>query len=158
MFRKSNTPFWTDSTYEKELMAEFLFTGNAVRKEEMDYHGKFGHTIGWIQNIAIMRIIEIFYTAYYMGTQTVAHALPGLQYIKICIQYLASHPHKPIFYPSTYYYGSNSIRLIWIGTQVKYYTTQNFLGCHQDADCYIIINRRRPVSGILYCYWNFSPL
>ena len=63
---------------------------------------------------------------------------------------MASHPHKPIFYPSNSYYGSNVIRLTWSGNQVEDHTTQNCLECHQDADHPIILNRRRSVSGIIH--------
>ena len=93
----------------------------------MEYNGKFGHDIGQIQHIAIMSRIGIFYTAFRLGTQTVSPTLPVFQGIKRCIQYIASHPHKPIFYTSNSYDGSNATRLTWSGTQVEDYTTQNFL-------------------------------
>ena len=89
-----------------------------------------------------------------------APTLPGFQGIKICIQYLASHPHKPIFYPSNFYYGSNVVRFTWSGNQVDDYTTQIFLEFHQDADHAIIINRKRSVSGLIHnlldvaVYWK----
>ena len=79
-----------------------------------------------------------------------ATALPGFQGIKRCVQYIASHPHKPIFYPSNSYDVSNVTRLIWSGNQVEYHTTQNFLECYQDADHARILNRRRSVSGIIH--------
>ena len=84
----------------------------------MEYHGKSGHTIGNIQHIALMSIIEIFYTTYSLETQTVAPILPGFQGIKHCVKYLASHSHKPIFYSSNSYDGSNFIRLTWSGNQL----------------------------------------
>ena len=87
--------------------------------------------------------IEIFYAEFHLGTQTVAPTIHGFQGIKRCIQYLASQPHKPIFYHSNYYDGSNVIRLTWSANQVENYTNQNFLECHQDADHDIILNRRR---------------
>ena len=89
-----------------------------------------------------------------------APTLPGFQGIKRCVQYLASHPHKPIFYPSNSYDGSNVIRLTWSGNQVEDHTTQIILECHQNADHVIILNRRRSVSGIIYnllgvsVYWK----
>ena len=43
------------------------------------------------------------YETYCLANQTVAPAQPGFQGIKRCVQYLASHRHKPIFYPSNYY-------------------------------------------------------
>ena len=116
----------------------------------MEYRGKFVHTLGRIQHIALMIRIDLCYATCSLATQTVATTLPVFQGIKICVQYMASHPHKPIFYPSNYYDGSNFIRLTWSGNQVEYHTTQNILECHQDADHARILNRRRSVSGIIH--------
>ena len=77
----------------------------------MEYHGKFGHTLARILHIALMSRIELCYETCSLATQTVASTLPGFQGIKQCVQYMSSHPHKPIFYPSNYYDGSNVIRL-----------------------------------------------
>ena len=115
----------------------------------MECHGKFGHSLGMIQHIALKIIFDIFCTACNLATQTVAPTITGFQGIKSCIQYLASRPHKPIFYPSNYYYGSNLIRLTWGGNQVEYYTTQNYLEYHQYADHARIFNIIRPVSNII---------
>ena len=82
--------------------------------------------------------------------------LPGFQGIKQCFQYLASYPHKPIFYPSSSYDESNVIRLTWSGNQVEYHTTQNCLKCHQDADHARIINRRRSVLCIIHTLLGVS--
>ena len=68
--------------------------------------------------------------------------LPRFQGINHCIQYLDSHPHKTIFYPSNYYDGSNVIILTWNGDQVEYHTTLNVLEYHQDVDHHRIFNRR----------------
>ena len=53
-----------------------------------------------------------------LATQTVSPTLPGLQGIKLCVKYLASHQYKPIFYPSNSYDKSNVIRLTWSRNQV----------------------------------------
>ena len=58
IFRKFDTSFSIDSTYEKELMDALLLTGNALCKEEMKYHGKFGYNFGWIHHIALMSRID----------------------------------------------------------------------------------------------------
>ena len=118
-FINFDTPFRTDSTYEKEFRDALPLTENPLHKAEMEYHGKFRHTIGQIHYVAIMIRIDIFYTAFRLETQYEAPTLPGFQGIKLCIQYLASHPHKPIFYPYNYHYGSNVIRLTWSGNQVE---------------------------------------
>ena len=124
-------------------MAALPLTLNYLHKAEIEYHGKFGHSIGRIQNISLMSRIDICYTACHIETQTVSPTLPGFQVIKCCIQYMASRPHKPIFYPYNYYHVSNVIRLAWSGNQVEYCTTQNCLEFHQAADHDIILNRRR---------------
>ena len=97
-----------------------------------------------------MSRIDIYYTTCRIATQNVAPNLLGFQGIKCCVQYLASHPHKIILYPSNYYYSSNLIRLTWSGNQVEYYVTYNCLYCHQYADHARILNRRRSLSGIIY--------
>ena len=53
-FRNVDTPFRKDSSYEKELLAALPLPGHALHKEEMEYHGKFGHKIGRIQHIDLM--------------------------------------------------------------------------------------------------------
>ena len=93
---------------------------------------------------------DIFYTAYSIATQTMSPTITGFQGIKHCIQYLASHPHKPIFYLYNFYYVSNVTRLTWSGNQVEYHTTQNILECHKYADYAKPLNRRRSVSGIIH--------
>ena len=100
-------------------MAYLQLTINDFHKEEMEYQGKFGHTLVRIQNISLMSIIDICYTAFRMSTQTAEPTLPGFQGIKLCIKYLSSHPNKHIFYPSNYYHGLNIIRLTWSGNQVE---------------------------------------
>ena len=47
-------------------MAALPFTGNAFHKAEMEYHGKFGHTLGRIQYIALMSRIyaEVSHTGF----------------------------------------------------------------------------------------------
>ena len=124
-------------------MAGLTLTGHDFHKVEMEYHGKFGHTTGRIKHIALMNIIEICYATCYIETQTVAPTLNGFQGIKLCVQYMASQPHKSIFYPSNYYDGSNVIIFTCIGNQVGDHTTHNCLECHQYVYHAIIINIRR---------------
>ena len=124
-FRNVDTPFWSYSSFEKELLDALPLTGNDLHNLEMEYHEKFGHTLGRIQHIAIMSIIDLCYATCHLEIKNMSPTLPGLQGIKRCVQYLASNPHKPIFYPSNSYDGSNVIRLSWCGNQVEYHTTQN---------------------------------
>ena len=97
-----------------------------------------------------MSRIDICYATCCLSNYFVVPNLPGFQGIKRCVQYIASHPHKPIFYTSNYYYGSNFIRLTWSGNQVEDHTIYNVLEFYQDADRNRIINRRRSVSGIIH--------
>ena len=85
----------------------------------MEYHRKFGHTLGRIQKNSLMSTIDLYYSTCCLAIQTVAPNLPSFQGIKRCVQYLASHPHKSIFYPSNSYDGSNIIRLTWRGNKVE---------------------------------------
>ena len=89
----------------------------------MQYHGKFGHTLERIQHIALISRIDLCYATCSLATQNVAPTLPGFQGIKQCVQYLASHPCIPIFYPSNSYDGSISSGLH--GVEIKLNTTQH---------------------------------
>ena len=86
-------------------MAALPVTGHAFDNAEMEYNGKFEHTLGRIQHISLMSRIGICYSICRLATQTLAPNLPDFQVIKRFVQYLTSHSHKPIFYPSNYYYG-----------------------------------------------------
>ena len=103
-----------------------------------------------------MSMIYICYTASHLETQTVENTLPGFQGIKLCIQYIYSHPHKPIFYPVNYNGGSNVIIIKWSGNQFEDYTIQNCLEFYQYADHTRIPNRRRSVPGIIHTILGFS--
>ena len=92
-------------------MATLPLKVHALHKAEMEYHGKYGHTLGRIQHIALMSIIDLCFATCLLTTQTVAPTIPGLQGIIQYVKYLASHPHKPICYPYNSYDGSNFIRL-----------------------------------------------
>ena len=98
-------------------MDSLPLTENALHKSEMEYNGKFGHTLVWIYDISLMSRIGICYTSCRLATQTVEPTLPGFQGIHFCIKYLVSLPHKPTCYPSNYYDGSNVITLTWSGNQ-----------------------------------------
>ena len=100
----THTPFQTDYAYEKKIMDELPLTGNALHREEMEYHGKFGHTLGRIHHIYIMSIIDICYATCHLENQNVAPTISDFQGTKRCVKYLAFHPHTPIFYHSNYYY------------------------------------------------------
>ena len=64
------------------MLAALPLTGRSLQKAEMEYYGKFGHTLGSIQHIALMSRIDICYATYRLATQTVAPTLPGFQGIK----------------------------------------------------------------------------
>ena len=86
-------------------MVSLLLTVNALHNAKMEFHGKFGHTLGRIQHIFLISRIDIFNSACCLATQSVAPYLHFSQGIKRCVQYMVIHPHKPIFYPSNYYDG-----------------------------------------------------
>ena len=137
-------------------MDELPLKVNALYKAEMEYHGKFGHTLGRIQQISLMSRIEILYATCCLSNHTIAPNLPGFQGIKSRVQYMDSHLHKPIFYPSNYCGGSNVIIITWSGNKVEDNTKENCLECHQYTDHYRTLNIRRSVSGILRALLGFS--
>ena len=90
-------------------MDAISLTVNTLNKVEMEYHGKFVHTLYRIQRIDIISRIENLNATCHISTQTVSPTLPDFQGINLCVQYLASCPHKVIFYPSNDHDGLNVI-------------------------------------------------
>ena len=72
-------------------------------------------------------MIDIYFTDFHLGAQTALPTLSGCQGFNRCIQYLSTHPHKPIIYTYYSYDESNVIRLTWSVNQVEDYTTQKNL-------------------------------
>ena len=63
-------------------MAALPLTVNAPHKAEMEYHGKFGYTLGRMQHIFLLSIIDIFNANCHLATQTVAPTIPGFRGFK----------------------------------------------------------------------------
>ena len=63
-------------------MAALPLTLHALHKVEMEFHGKFGHTLGRIQRIALMSIIDLCYATFFIATHTVAPNIPDFRGIK----------------------------------------------------------------------------
>ena len=116
----------------------------------MEYHGKFGHKLGSIQHIALMSRIDLCCETCLLVTQTVSPNLPGFQGIKLCVQYLASHPHQPIFYPYNFMLNQMSSGLHGVEIKLKTTKPQFVLEFHQDAYHAIILNRRWSVMVIIH--------
>ena len=68
-------------------MAAVPLTGNALHKAEMEYLGNFGNTLGMIQHISLIIIVDVFYATCHLATQTAAPNIPGFQSINhsVCI-------------------------------------------------------------------------
>ena len=64
-------------------MAALPLIGNTLHKVEMEYHGKFGHTIGRIQKISPMSKMDTYYIARRLETQTEAPTITGFQGLKL---------------------------------------------------------------------------
>ena len=71
-----------NSTYENYLMAALSLTENRLSKAYMEYHVKFGYTLGRIQHIALMSRINIFYSTCHLVAQKLVPNIPGLWGIK----------------------------------------------------------------------------
>ena len=79
-------------------MTAIPLTGYALHKSEMEYHGKFGHTLGSIQHITLVSTIDIF-------MQPIVYQ-PKLLYVLFIVSYI-----------------SRSVLNIWLVTHISPYST-----------------------------------
>ena len=103
-------------------MDALSLTRHAVSQAEMEYNVKFGHTLGRIHHISIVIRIDICYTVFHLGTQTVVTTIPYFQGLKHSIKYLDSHPNDPYIVIIILIMAQNSPYLHGVGIKLK--TTQ----------------------------------
>ena len=71
-FINFDTPFYTDSAYDKYLMYYFSLGFYLLRKAKHDHRGIFDHTIGRIKHISYMSRIDMCYKECQLGKQIVS--------------------------------------------------------------------------------------
>ena len=99
--KSADTPYRTDSQYEKDLQEQLPATGTQLAKLEKDHGGKFNALIGQFLHIEQVTRFELGFPVTRLAQYNAAPNAASFAGLKRIARFLATHPHTPIFYPST---------------------------------------------------------
>jgi hypothetical protein len=106
-----HTPFRTDSEYEKELLEQLPATPTELKELEKRYMGTFPGILGEIMHIECITRFDLSYTIRRLGAYTHAPNAAAFAGLYRALRYIATHPHRPIMYPSKDLSGYEELRV-----------------------------------------------
>jgi hypothetical protein len=106
-----HTPFRTDSEYKKDLMEQLPATKEELKCLEEEYGGSFPEILGDIMHVECWSRPEMSYTLRRLGAYTHAPNKAAFAGLKRALRFLATHDHRPIFYPRRDITGFEELRV-----------------------------------------------
>ena len=97
--KSADTPYRTDSQYERDLQEQLPATGTQLAKLEKEHGGKFNALIGQFLHIEQVTRFEIGFAVTRLAQFNAAPNAASFAGLKRIARFLATHPHAPIFYP-----------------------------------------------------------
>ena len=94
-----HTPFRTDSQYEIDLLEQLPLQGKDLKEAEKKYGGSFASILGDIMHVWVWSRLDIGYATTRLSQYTHAPNAAAFAGLYRILRYLATHPHRPIFYP-----------------------------------------------------------
>ena len=97
-----NTPFPIDSNFELDLSESPPLQGSELQLYEHRYHGAFDHSIGKLLHIQQWTRPDINFAVARLACFARNPNKPAFIGLEHLMQYLHSHLHEPIFYPTKF--------------------------------------------------------
>eukprot|EP00956_Cyclotella_meneghiniana_P015837 scaffold24602_cov53-Cyclotella_meneghiniana.AAC.1 len=94
-----HTPFRTDSQYEIDLLEQLPLQGKDLKEAEKKYGGSFASILGDVMHVWVWSRLDIGYATTRLSQYTHAPNAAAFAGLYRILRYLATHPHRPIFYP-----------------------------------------------------------
>lgn len=100
IMKEVHTPFRTDSQYEIDLSEQLPATKEELKKLIEKYGAPFASILGDIMHVWVWSRLDIGYATSRLSQYTHAPNTAAFQGLYRILRYLATHPHRPIFYPA----------------------------------------------------------
>jgi hypothetical protein len=133
-FKTQDTPFRTDSTFERELQESLPATGKELARLEKEFKGSCLMHIGTLGHVAQMSRFDISYATTRLDQLSCAPSEAAFIAVKQIYRYLATYPHMPIFYPRNKIHGTQEIRYDYDPGNFHRMIVSNNLSIWPDAD------------------------
>ena len=99
LIKTADTPYRTDSDFEKALRTQLPATGKELAQLEAKYKGTYPSLIGQLLHVAQVTRFDLGFACSRLSQYNVAPNAAAFEAIKRVVRYLATHLHTPIFYP-----------------------------------------------------------
>ena len=97
--KSADTPYRTDSEYERQLQEQLPATGTVLADLEKEYGGRYNAIIGKFLHAEQVSRFDIGFAVTRLAQKNVAPNAAAFQGLSRTARYLATHLHSPIFYP-----------------------------------------------------------
>ena len=132
--KTADTPYRTDSQYEKDLAEKLPATGAELAKLESEHGGKFNALIGQFLHVQQATRPDIGFPTAKLAQYNVAPNEPAFHGCKRIARYLVTHLHCPIFYPRLNVKMYQEIRFEYEPGKFDMQTISNLMNMFVDSD------------------------
>lgn len=147
--KTADTPYPTDSQFEKELSQTLPATPEELSKLELEFGGQFNSLIGQFLHAAQGTRFDLGFSCSRMAQWNSAPNRPAFIELKRMARYLATHPHCPIFYPRLSHKLYQDIKFEYEPGKFDIQTISNLMNLFVDSDHARDTKTRKSVSCIL---------
>ena len=134
MIKSADTPYRTDSAYERELEMQLPATPTELAKLEIQYGAKYNAIIGQYNHITQVTRFDLGFTVSRLAQHNCAPKKAAFEGCKRLARFLATHLHTPIFYPSISIKMYQKIRYEYEPGKFYEQVFENLLVLFADAD------------------------
>jgi len=99
ILKSVHTPFRTDSQYELDLAEQLPATDSQLSALIKKYGGSFGEIIGQIMHVFVFTRCDLGFTCTRLARYIQSPSAASFAGLYRALRYLATHTHRPIFYP-----------------------------------------------------------
>ena len=147
--KTADTPYPTDSKFEKDLSETLPATGEELTKLELEFGGKFNSLIGQFLHVEQATRFDLGFSCSRMAQWNVAPNRPAFQELKRMARYSATHPHCPIFYPRLSMKLYQDIKFEYEPGKFDIQSISNLMNLFVDSDHARDTKTRKSISCIL---------
>ena len=151
MFKSADTPYRTDSEFEKALETQLPATGSELTALETKYNGKYNALVGEFLHVAGVTRFDLGFSMSRLGQYATAPNTAAFQGLARVARFLATHLHTPIFYPRRKFTVYDTIRFETEPGKYLEQVVPGFLTIFTDADHARDTRTRRSISCIFAC-------
>jgi hypothetical protein len=132
--RTTDTPFRTDNEFERDLAEALPASQTELVELSKQYGGDYRTHMGKFSHVKEWTRPDLGYALTRLGSFSVAPTEVSFQALKRIARYIATHPHKPFFYPRNVSIdGTTMLRHEYDEGYYEETPVLNHLECFQDA-------------------------